>query len=34
VLLSAPGKNPDITIVKVLNDNFGIDVGFMVTVHA
>ncbi len=64
VLLSAPGENPDITIVKgvnedlydkekhhiisnascttnclapivkVLNDNFGIDVGFMVTVHA
>lgn len=63
VLISAPGKNPDITIVlgvnenklkkehkiismgscttnclapivKVLNDNFGIEKGFMTTVHA
>jgi glyceraldehyde 3-phosphate dehydrogenase len=63
VLISAPGKNPDITvvlgvnenklkkehkiismgscttnclapIVKVLNDNFGIEKGYMTTVHA
>ena len=63
VIISAPGKNPDITVVlgvnenqlkkehriismgscttnclapvvKVLNDNFGIEKGFMTTVHA